>query len=148
MTAEKFWLNWMKISVLCILTAGIVMAIGAPFLSSSMLDRNINAAFFQGEFQGYPVEHLKKWLIGLVGAIMSGWACTLLFIVIYPLRRREKWAWSCIFYSVLLWYILDSAISGYFGVHFNVVLNSIIFLQIMAPLLMLRNPIFLKTATS
>ncbi len=58
---------------------------------------------------------MRGWLIGVSGAVMAGWGSSMLYIVHHPFQKREKWSWRSIFYPLLLWYILDSTISAYYG---------------------------------
>jgi hypothetical protein len=86
---------------------------------------------------------MRGWLIGIMGAVMAGWGSSMLYIVYHPFRRREKWAWRSIFYPVLIWFLLDSTVSACYDATFNVVINTVLFLQVLAPLLFLRK-LFLR----
>lgn len=142
MTAEKFWLGWLKITMWLIVIVGALLALFSDYLFADFLNLKINSIFFKGEPPMLQVELLKKWLFGISGAVMMGWGLSMLYVVSIPFKQREQWAWRCIFYPVLVWYIIDSAVSVYFGVGFNVIINSVLFLQIVAPLLFLRTEFF------
>jgi len=144
MDAENFWLGWLRVTMIMVIVAGVFLAIFSGFVNTQFLDAKIDKVFLYGSNTGDQIESLKKWYTGLVGAIMMGWGISMLYVVNHPLRKREQWAWRSIFYPVMVWYIIDSGISAYFGVIFNVVINTILFLQIMAPLLFLRNQLFEK----
>ena len=142
MTADKFWLGWLKITMGLIVIAGIILALFSDYLFSDFLNTKINRIFFSGVPPLFQVDMLKKWMLGVSGAVMIGWGLSMLYVVNNPFKRREQWAWRSIFYPVLAWYLIDSSISTYFGVGFNVMINSILFLQIVAPLLFLRSQFF------
>lgn len=142
MTADKFWLGWLKITMWMVVIAGVLLALFSDYLFSDFLDRKINRIFFSGSSPANQVELLKKWMLGISGAVMVGWGLSMLYVVNHPFKNREQWAWRSIFYPVLAWYLIDSGISAYFGVGFNVMVNSILFLQIIAPLLFLRSQFF------
>jgi len=146
--AENFWLGWLKVTMIMVIVAGVFLAIFSGFANTQFLDAKINKVFLYGSNTGHQIESLKNWYTGLVGALMMGWGISMLYVVSHPLRKREQWAWRSIFYPVVVWYIIDSGISAYFGVIFNVVINTILFLQIMAPLLFLRNQLFEKIKTT
>ncbi len=148
MNAENFWLGWLKVTMIMVIVAGVFLAIFSGFANTQFLDAKINKVFLYGSNTGHQIESLKNWYTGLVGALMMGWGISMLYVVSHPLRKREQWAWRSIFYPVVVWYIIDSGISAYFGVIFNVVINTILFLQIMAPLLFLRNQLFEKIKTT
>jgi ABC-type multidrug transport system permease subunit len=147
MSAEKFWSGWLKITMLIVIIAGILLAVMANIIQWRYLDEQINRVFFGNEYQSEPVEMLKRWLIGISGAVMAGWGCSMLYVVHHPFRRKEQWAWRCIFYPVIIWYIIDTSVSTYFGADFNVIINSILLLQIIAPLMFLHNQFFPKLET-
>jgi hypothetical protein len=139
MTTEYFWFGWLRITIIFVIILGAILAITAPFLTLNILDNKINTVFFSDGIPGESAEMMRKWLIAVSGAVMLGWGCSMLFIVEKALRYSEKWAWRSMFYPIIIWYVLDSLVSMYFGAIFNAVINSIIFLQLLAPLLFLRN---------
>jgi hypothetical protein len=148
MSAEKFWSGWLQITMWIVIVAGIFLAILANIFPWKYIDQQINRIFFSSQSPGESVEMMKHWLIGLSGAVMAGWGFSMLYVVKHPFRRKERWAWCCIFYPVIIWYVIDTSVSTYFGAHFNVLINSILLLQIIAPLLFLKNQFFTKMSTS
>lgn len=142
MTADKFWLGWLKITMWMVVIAGIFLALFSEYFFTEFVNGKLNKVFFSGIPPVHQVELLKKWMLGLAGAVMIGWGLSMQFVVSIPFKQGEQWAWRAIFYPVLAWYIIDSSISAYFGVGFNVLINSILFLQIVAPLLFLRSQFF------
>ncbi|MBA7590657.1 hypothetical protein ES708_32785 [subsurface metagenome] len=144
MTAEKFWMGWLKITIIIIIIAGILLIILGNTAYAEILNKQINRVFYSGRIPEQSVLLMKGWLLGVSGAVMAGWGSSMLYIVYHPFKKREKWAWRSIFYPLLLWYLLDSIVSLYYGAVFNVTINTILFLQIIAPLLFLRNLFFPK----
>ena len=142
MNAEKFWMGWLKITMLIIILAGVLLIIFGNSSYAEILNKQINRAFYSGKIPGKSVLLMKGWLIAVSGAVMAGWGSTMLYIVYHSFRKGEKWAWRSIFYPLLIWYLLDSSVSLYYGATFNVIINSILFLQLIAPLLFLRNSFF------
>jgi len=141
MNAEKFWLGWLKITMIIVIIGGAFLAVIPQFFNIPFLDAQLhNGFFFGGIPEGVPA--FTRWITGVTGAVMLSWGFSMLYVVNHPFRQHEKWAWRSVFYPVLTWYIIDSVVSAHFGVGFNVVVNSILFLQIMAPLLFLRNYFF------
>lgn len=144
MTAEKFWMGWLKITMLIVIAGGIFLVILGNTSYAEILNKEINRIFYSGQLPEESVFFMKGWLIGVSGALMAAWGSTMLYIVYHPFRKGEKWAWRSMFYPILIWYILDSSVSLYYGATFNVIINTVMFLQIMAPLLFLRNLFFQK----
>ncbi len=128
--------------MIMVVIGGAFLAIFPRFINSLFLKDMIDKVFLSEMVPGSDVEFLRNWYTGVTGAVMLGWGYAMIYFVNHPLKQREKWAWRGIFYPVLVWYILDSGISAYYGVIFNVTINTILFLQIVAPLLFLRNHFF------
>jgi len=56
----------------------------------------------------------KRYIVfafGVLGAVMIGWAVSLLILIFIPLRRGEIWAWWTIAASIMIWFVIDSAFS-------------------------------------
>lgn len=124
------------------------MSMAAPFMNLEILDKEMSKVFFLGGVPGDPADLMKRWLIGIAGAVMMGWGLTMMHIVNHSFLRREKWAWRSVFYPVIVWYLIDCFVSAWFGASFNIIINSIIFLQVLAPLLYLRKYFFPKLKTA
>jgi hypothetical protein len=84
------------------------------------------------------VRQFQQWVYGVLGATMVGWGIFMFFIVKNAFPKREKWAWNCVMIGVLIWYLIDTGLSGYHGVGANMLLNTVILILIMVPLLMMR----------
>ena len=126
MSPDKFWSGWLKVTMWIIIATGLYLVITASFLPLQYLDRQIDRIFFPGQALSESIERLKRWLIAINGAIMTGWGCSMLYVVSYPFQRKEKWAWRCIFYPVIIWFFFDTLLSVQFGAHFNVIIDSIL----------------------
>ena len=142
MNAEKFWLGWLKTTMIILIVIGGFLTFFSSWINSVFLDVRIDAVFLNELMPGENLGSLKNWYTSILGAVMLGWGFSMLYIIDNPLRQREKWAWRSIFYPVLFWYLLDSGVSAYHGAIFNVIINTVLFLQVMAPLLFLRNILF------
>jgi hypothetical protein len=148
MSAEKFWYGWLKITILIIILSGLFLVLTGSLIHLSFIDAIVEKLFFAGT---HPLEEetmLKNWFFGISGVLMAGWGIFMLYLVNHSFQQKQQWAWKCIFYPIVIWYILDTSISMYFSVFFNVLLNSILFLQMLAPLLYLRNQFFNKLQPS
>jgi hypothetical protein len=138
MTSEKFWLEWLKISLILTIIGGMAMVLIYYLGMTEFINKKLDIIFLNGKQAVMEVGHLRSWMISITGAVMTGWGLTMLYVVNQPFRKREKWAWNSIFYPMLLWFLVDSSVSAYYGVAFNIIINMIFFLQMIAPLLFLR----------
>jgi hypothetical protein len=78
---------------------------------------------------------LYDWLFGVLGATMAGAALLQVFVVLYPFKNREPWAWWGLLLALLIWAIPDTALSLYFGVVPNVLFNVLPIVMGLVPLL-------------
>lgn len=138
MNAEKFWIGWLKVIALVVTIGGILFAFHDQLKFLGFLNSWIDRVFYNGNTPALETQTMRSWLIAVLGAVMASWGLFLYFLVRYPLSRKEAWAWYGIFYSTLLWFVIDTGFSAWYGAWFNVILNTILFLQFLAPLLFLR----------
>ena len=64
------------------------------------------------------------------------------FIVKYAFSKKEKWAWWCLFLSLIGWVFIDTPISWYFKVYFNVFFNVVLLLSVLIPLILTYKAFF------
>jgi hypothetical protein len=64
-----------------------------------------------------------RFVYGVLGAVMIGWAIALLFVIHGPLRRRERWSWNAVAASMGGWFAVDTSLSIWSGYAENAVLN-------------------------
>jgi hypothetical protein len=116
-----FWCRWLLIASLFFTAFGVAAAL-APH--SGLFDvwiRQVDQVFFEGHIPPAAYE-LRGFLMGPLGGTIAGSYLMQAFVVAIPFRRREGWAWHAILWSMLLWFGVDSLVSGLHGAWFNVVL--------------------------
>ena len=138
MGSFRFWLNWLLGASAGIVAFGVAMALlaGTPLFDA--FDRQIDAAFFSAATTD-EVQSFQRWVYAVLGGTMAGWGLTLAFLVHHPYRNRERWAWTAIASSLVLWFILDTTLSATSGVWFNVAFNCVPLLAVLVPLLATRS---------
>lgn len=137
-TAEKFWYGWLKVAAILTTVFGILMAMFNRSAVFSCINDPIGHIFNQSNEFALLVAPLQGWFISVLGATMAGWGISILFLILYPLQKKETWSWKAIMLSLIVWYSLDTFLSAKSGVYFNVLINTIFLIQFMAPLLFLR----------
>ena len=134
-----FWQRWLLVFAVLLILFGVGMVF---FNTTSIFDiffnDNINPAFWGSGDPDPTALKFQSWVYGLLGATIAGWGIFIFFLVKNPFAQREKWAWTCIFWGLLLWYVLDTGASIYHGVLFNALFNTAIFLVALIPLLFTR----------
>lgn len=76
---------------------------------------------------------------------MAGWGVLLAFISHFPFKAKERWAWNAVAAGIGLWYVLDTPLSAYYGVSFNLLFNTALLLLVAIPLAA-RRKFFVKSA--
>lgn len=139
MGSFNFWQKWLLAVGIYLVAFGLVLAF---FNQTRLMDLAFNDQIdpvFWGT-DGIPenAAHFQAWVYGVLGATVSGWGIFLAFLAHYPFKAREKWAWNCIAFGIGTWFVVDTAISAYYGVTFNVVFNTALLLLVGLPLLFTR----------
>ena len=72
----------------------------------------------------------------------------MVFLLIEPFKRRERWSYVALWAGLLSWFVIDSAVSLFYGAVYNVTLiNLVALVSIGLPLLMTA-PAFKKSQES
>lgn len=133
-----FWHKWLlAVSVLNVVI-GLVIAV-LPDSALFALHASATAdVFFDGDMPAQAAE-LRAFLFGPLGGTIAGYFLMQTFVVWGPFRRREPWAWHAILWAMLLWFVVDSAMSTLHGAFFNVwMINLSTLVLVGLPLLMTR----------
>lgn len=141
MDSKKFHF-WQKIftyaNVLTVLV-GFLLALFPDFFLIKMWNDGTREAFFNGAEFSPDVLALKNWLSGIIGATIISYALLMVFISENALKNKERWAYVSAWSALLVWFILDSAISWYYGAIHNIVMINLVSLVMTAlPLIMMR----------
>lgn len=128
-----FWWRWLVL---------ILIGVGLFGLSMVLLPDVIAAFFnwmiFSGARSGVQfspeVAHYIKFVYGVLGAVMLGWAITLLYVVFGEFRRGEPRGWNAVAVSVVTWFVVDSIFSWSMGFIENVIFNILFFVLLAIPL--------------
>lgn len=133
-----FWQRWLFVLGLAITAFGVLLALfsGTPLFD--LFNRQINPVFWNTLEGVTAARDFQGWAYGVLGATMAGWGVFITFIAHIPFKRKEKWAWDCLLAGVLLWFIIDTAMSLHFKVYFNAVFNTALLVVVMVPLVFSR----------
>ncbi len=134
-----FWQRWLFVFSVIIIVFGIFMALfNRTALFIALFDNQINPVFWGGNSLSPNAEQFLSFIYGVLGSTMAGWGITLAFVIHHPFRNRESWAWNALVLAFSFWYLTDTAISLSFGVVFNAIFNTLIFIAAMLPLFFTR----------
>ena len=118
------WQRFLLYSSIFFVFFGVVAAV-APH--SGLFDfwiQEIDRTFFESEIPAGAVA-MRGFLMGPLGGTIAGSYLLQVFIVAGPFKRREAWAWHAVLWSMLLWFVVDSAVCVAHGAYFNIYLINI-----------------------
>lgn len=131
----KFWSNWLiGVSVIGIVFGVLLMLPGG--LQTMLAQWSYETVVGPGTFAELTEAEMasQRLLYGIASAVMIGWFTMIAWISAIPFRRGERWAWLAIDSSLLVWFVLDSAISVQNGMPQNVLLNLVFLVLFAIPL--------------
>jgi len=132
----NFWQKWLFYTSLLFALFGIVFAIYGDNPLFAPYNQEIAAIFWQVSDIPVEIKPFQKFIFGPLGGTIACCYILLAFIAWYPFRRKEIWARNAIIAAFGTWILLDSAVSLYFGVHFQVyIINVFSFLQKFLPII-------------
>lgn len=134
MKSFTFWSRWLLVVSIVVAVFGTFMALFNGTTAFSILNDQINPVFWENDELPEAVNAFQRFVYGAWGATVAGWGIFMVFIARVPFKRRERWAWFCLLCGILFWYILDTSISLYYGVNFNALFNTILFVAGLLPL--------------
>ncbi len=134
----SFWQRWLLIVGLVIAAFGLVMAFLNGTAVFELFNRQIDPVFWGDGATPETATRFRQWVYGAWGATVAGWGVFIAFIAHYPFGHKEKWSWNCLAVGLLLWYLVDTAISLYFEVYFNAIFNTLLLILVTLPLAFTR----------
>lgn len=133
-----FWQRWLFIVGLAVSVFGVALAFLNATPLFAVMHHQVNPVFFMEERICADARAFQAWIYGVLGAAVASWGVALAFIARYPFGKKEPWAWNCVATGLLLWYVIDTAISAYFRVYFNVLFNTGMLVLALLPLVFTR----------
>jgi hypothetical protein len=138
----KLWSEVLLWANYLMLLMGFFVAFAGNSWIFDMHKDGIYQVFNQGKPLGGEILDLKNWLFGIIGATMMGFNVLAIFIIRFALTKKEIWAWNALFYGIIVWFVLDSAISFYYSAYFNIYwINLPALLTFLVPLYFIRQVI-------
>lgn len=129
--------RWLLLVGLGHVVLGVVLAFTAQLPLADTYFQQLYASFAV-EPMSTPYHNLLTTMVRLFGPTVASWG--LLFTLLVHLYRQHGHALikPVLFAALLVWCVLDSGISAYYGLSLHVYLNSAAALSIALPLLLLR----------
>jgi hypothetical protein len=146
MISFNWWQKWLVVLGCIVTTFGTFMALANAGPLFELFNQQIDPVFWNGQALPDQALAFRTWVYGAWGGTVAGWGIFMIFLASRPFKGKESWAWWCLVVGLGWWYILDSGLSWYAGVTFNVIFNSILLIAAAVPLISTA-PSFLKSNT-
>ena len=137
MGSFSFWQKWLTAANVITLLVGLLAAFAPDSFVFDMHVKATRQTFFAGEAIPDHVQHMRHWLLGIIGGTIVGFHTLMIFISENAFKQKQNWAWYACWAGLLSWFVIDSSLSFYHGAAYNVYLiNSVALFLIGLPLLM------------
>ena len=134
---------WLKIVSILFAVFGTVIALfNQTKIFQITINNQINPVFWTHSELSSEALLFQRWIYGLLGATCLLVGILIFFIVKNAFAKKEKWAWYCLLIGVAAWFMVDTPVSFYFQVHFNVVFNVVLLSATLIPLALTRKDFF------
>ena len=145
MTAEKFWLGWLKVVAIITSLIGVIMLIAsqAPFLCE-MREFMHASEILPVATPCSDIKPLLGWLISSNGITMIQWSILLIYLVWFRVKNRDLMAIRVLLLGLLIWFVFDMGFSIYYGAPQVIIMDIIVLFVFAAPLLSLQTLFRLK----
>lgn len=135
----EFWRHWLVALAWAMVAFGLLLAFfNQTALFDWLFNHRVNRLFFAEGIPQADAKAFQRWVYGVLGAVLAGWAVCMAFIAQYGLRTKARWTWRCYAAGVGLWFLVDTAISLYFGMQFNAIFNAVLLILVAVPLAAIR----------
>jgi hypothetical protein len=128
-----FWKNWM--AAWCWATAGFGVILAAAASPATEMPARLFYDLIEWPLDGnVAFEARTRFTAAVLGAVMIGWAITI-FGMIKAAETLGAPVWRALTTAMVVWYVIDSALSVLSGVPVNAVSNTVFLVTYLAPVL-------------
>ncbi|MFM9034566.1 MAG: hypothetical protein ACKOQ4_09805 [Mycobacterium sp.] len=135
--SRSAWITWLQVVLAALLAYALVLVFAGSVAGQlfSVLGFGPPESIDSAAARDY-----LKLPFMVLGAVLAGWAVTMIQIVRGPLRDGSPWAPTILIRSVAVWFVLDTGMSLVLGFPTHAVFNLIFVTALGIPLLALRAP--------
>lgn len=132
----EFWRKWLLAAAVVTAVAGA--GIAAMATAGAMDDTVFELIYLPGGLDA-PAGDIAHFAVGLMGAVMAGWAVMMLVLLINRSAATLPTTWWALTLGLATWFVLDCAVSIAAGAFGNLVVN-VAFVALFAPALVATRP--------
>lgn len=134
MGSFSFWRAWLVAVSWAFVVFGLALAFfNQTTLFNALFNDRVNPAFWPGSAIPPEARTFQQWVYGVLGAVLAGWSIFMAFLAQHALPLKQLWAWRCFVLGIVVWFLVDTSLSVYFGVGFNVLFNVLVLLAVGVP---------------
>ena len=131
----NFWQKWLFGFGIYLVFFGLILTFfSQSTLMNYVFNNQIDPTFWGAELPE-SAKKFQAWIYGVLGAVICGWGIFLSFIAHYPFKAKESWSWYCIGIGFVVWFVVDTFITIYYQVGFNIIVNITFLIFILLPLI-------------
>lgn len=137
MRSRAIWITWLQVVLAVVLAYALVLV-----FAGSVAGQMFSALGFgpPESIDSAAVRDYLKLPFMVLGAVLAGWAVTMIQIVRGPLRDGSPWALTILIRSVTVWFVLDTGMSLALGFPTHAVFNLLFVIALGIGLMALRAP--------
>ncbi len=128
-----FWWRWLLVAALATGLFGLSMVL-LPETLQAFFNLLIFGTTWQPPEFGAAAGGYIGFVYGVLGAVLAGWALTIVLALFGPFRRGDKEGWLLIALPLALWFVVDTTWSLTTGYWQNAALNCVFALAYAVPL--------------
>ncbi len=129
----KRWINWLIAVSAGVIAFGLVLVV-APGLARQGFSLLVYAVPTRIDSFGEEQVRYLSLAHAVIGGVMVGWGVTMLAVVKLLLAKGQRDGWYIIVWSVIAWYVPDTAYSLWSGFWPNAIMNTVFLLLFAVPL--------------
>ena len=118
----EFWRKWLIATSSVTALAGLTLAGLAAMGATEIHDTLFEIAYLPGELDT-PGGEVASFAIGIAGAVMVGWAATMLILLTSSGANGLPSNWRALTVGLVAWFVVDGIVSIASGAGGNLVLN-------------------------
>lgn len=134
--SRNVWIRWLEVVL------GVILAYSLLLVVAGSVAGSLFSALGFGPPDTIDTEEVRSYLrlpYMVLGAVLAGWAFTMLQLVRGPMREGATWAVPLIGRSFALWFVLDTGMSLVLGYPTHAMFNLSFGLALAIPLVKLRS---------
>jgi len=136
---SPIWVNWLLAVSVGVVLFGLALVLAPGLARSGFSLLVFGDARRIGTFDPVAIQYVAL-VHAVLGGVMVGWGVALVLVVRGPFAAADPAGWRIIAFSVLAWFVPDTAYSLWSGFWQNAVLNVVFVLLFAIPLMATRAP--------